>query len=291
MSGQDRSLLIEVADSAGYCWGVERAIDLATEAAESNPSKDVNTLGPVIHNTRTVNRLKDDYDIGILDEADTAVDGDVMVIRAHGVPEAVIEDARERGVEVVDGTCPLVTVIHRAARRLEAEGYNVVIIGKRDHPEIIGIQGAIEGPGHVLETPDDVADLPPMKKCGVVLQSTIIAAHAGDIIGRLGARYRYLKVENTICHVTTERQTETGDLAARVEVMLVVGSPHSSNTRKLEQVCIEAGCTTYRIEVPGDIDMSWFDGVHHIGVHAGASTPRELLGEITDHLYGSLVSD
>ncbi|HKE01438.1 MAG TPA: 4-hydroxy-3-methylbut-2-enyl diphosphate reductase, partial [Planctomycetota bacterium] len=207
-----------------------------------------------------------------------------LVVRAHGVPPQVREVAKQRNLDLIDGTCPLVDIIHRRAKELHGEGWTVVILGQRTHPEIVGILGSIGGDGYVLETPEDVEKLPPLKRVGVVLQSTHIAEKAAKIIAALVPRCRQLKTFNTICHVTTERQSEARDLAERADVMLIVGSPHSSNTLKLEQVCRDLGCETHRIDTEADIDLAWFRGKKHIGIHAGASTPRETLEVIVDFL-------
>ncbi len=274
---------IEVAGSAGYCWGVERAIDLAVDSAKDK-SRPTVTLGELIHNKLTVDRLQREHDIQVVASAEQAPPGASLVVRAHGVPPLVREVARQRELNLVDGTCPLVDIIHRRARELRAEGWTVVILGQRSHPEVIGILGSIGGDGHVLESVDDVKSLPPLKRVGVVLQSTLIAEKAARIVAELTPRCRQLKFFNTICHVTTERQTEAKDLAHRADVMLIVGSPHSSNTLKLEQVCRLEGCDTHRIDSIADIDLAWFASRKHIGIHGGASTPRETLDGIVQFL-------
>lgn len=278
---------IEVAGSAGYCWGVERAIDLAVDASK-NKSRPTFTLGELIHNKLTVDRLQKDHDINVVNGAEDAPEGSALVVRAHGVPPAVREVAKNRNLDLIDGTCPLVDIIHRRARELRSEGWTVIIIGQRTHPEVIGILGSINGDGFVVETVDDVSTLPPLKRVGIVLQSTLIAEKAAKILAELTPRCRQLKFFNTICHVTTERQTEAKDLARRADVILIVGSPHSSNTLKLEQVCRMGGCDTHRIDTIDQINLSWFTGKRHIGIHGGASTPRETLEEIVAFLVEKL---
>lgn len=280
---------IEVAGSAGYCWGVERAIDLAVEAS-ANRSRPTYTLGELIHNKLTVDRLAHEKGIRVVDRVEDAPEGSALVVRAHGVPPSVRQAAADRHLELIDGTCPLVDIIHRRARELRAEGWTVVIVGHRAHPEVIGILGSIDGDGFVVETPEDVKSLPPLKRVGIVLQSTLIAEKAARVLSELTPRCRQLKFFNTICHVTTERQAEAKDLARRSDVVLIVGSPHSSNTLKLEQVCKLEGCETHRIDSVTDIDLTWFDGKRRIGIHGGASTPRETLEEIVGFLVDRLPS-
>jgi 4-hydroxy-3-methylbut-2-enyl diphosphate reductase len=278
---------IEVAGSAGYCWGVERAIDFAIDSAKDR-SRPTYTLGELIHNKLTVDRLEREHDIHVVNSAEEAPEGAALVVRAHGVPPAVRATAKDRNLQLIDGTCPLVDIIHRRARELRSEQWTVIIIGQRTHPEVIGILGSIDGEGFVVESVDDVDALPPLKRVGIVLQSTLIAEKAAKILAALTPRCRQLKFFNTICHVTTERQSEAKDLAHRSDIMLIVGSPHSSNTLKLEQVCRMEGCETYRIDTIDDIQLSWFEGKRHIGIHGGASTPRETLEGIVTFLVDRL---
>lgn len=278
---------IEVAGSAGYCWGVERAIDLAVESSHKK-DRPTYTLGELIHNKLTVDRLQKENDINVVNDASEAPEGSALVVRAHGVPPSVREVAKNRNLELIDGTCPLVDIIHRRARELKSEGWSVVIIGQRTHPEVVGILGSIHGDGFVVETVDDIQSLPPLKRVGIVLQSTLIAEKAAKILAALTPRCRQIKFFNTICHVTTERQTEARDLAHRSDVILIVGSPHSSNTLKLEQVCRMEGCETHRIDNISEIDLTWFRGRRRIGIHGGASTPRETLEGIVHYLVDQL---
>jgi 4-hydroxy-3-methylbut-2-enyl diphosphate reductase len=280
---------IEVAASAGYCWGVERAIDLAVESS-GNAARPTFTLGELIHNKLTVDKLANENGIRVVESAEDAPVGSALVVRAHGVPPSVRQAAASRQLELIDGTCPLVDIIHRRARELHAEGWTVVIIGQRAHPEVIGILGSIAGDGFVVESAEDVDKLPPLKRVGIVLQSTLIAEKAAKILALLTPRCRQLKFFNTICHVTTERQAEARELSGRSDVVLIVGSPHSSNTLKLEQVCRMEGCETHRIDAVADIDLTWFAGKKRIGIHGGASTPRETLEEIVAFLVDRLRS-
>lgn len=284
------TIKIEVAESAGYCWGVERAIDLAVEAAKDD-SRPVVTHGELIHNTHTVEKLAREHNISHVDDHLAAPKGAALVIRAHGVPPAVKREAAESGLEVIDGTCPLVDIIHRKAVGLAKEGYEVFIVGQRAHPEIRGIVASVEEVGgkvHVLESTSDVDDLEPLKKAGVVIQSTLIAKKAGKIAMALIPKAREVKVVNTICHVTTERQEEADHLAAVADAILVVGSQHSSNSRKLAEVCGSDGVPTRQIETAADVDLEWLAGKRHIGIHAGASTPAEVIDEIVHYLQGNL---
>lgn len=284
------AVVIEVAESAGYCWGVERAIDLAVDAAQDK-SRPVVTHGELIHNSYTVDKLAREHDITHVDEHTDAPEGSALVIRAHGVPPAVKREAKDAGLQVIDGTCPLVDIIHRKAVGLVKEGYDVFVVGQKAHPEIKGIVASVAeagGEATVLETLEDAQALPMLKKAGVVIQSTLIARKAGHIATALIPKAREVKIVNTICHVTTERQEEADHLAATADVILVVGSQHSSNSRKLTEVCGAEGVPTYQVESKSDLDMGWFDGKRHVGIHAGASTPSEIIDEIVAHLQATL---
>lgn len=289
---RDGSVTIEVAESAGYCWGVERAIDLAVEAS-ANKERPVVTHGELIHNSYTVGKLEREHDITHVDDHMVAPEGSALVIRAHGVPPAVKREAASAGLEVIDGTCPLVDIIHRKAVALTKEGYEVFIVGQAAHPEIIGIMASVAeagGEARVLESVEDAEALPPLKKAGIVIQSTLIAKKAGLIAAALVPKSREVKIVNTICHVTTERQEEADHLATTADVILVVGSQHSSNSRKLKEVCGAGGVPTFQVEGVDDLDLSWFDGKKHVGIHAGASTPREIISAIVEHLQERLVA-
>jgi 4-hydroxy-3-methylbut-2-enyl diphosphate reductase len=289
---KDGSVLIEVAESAGYCWGVERAIDLAVEAA-AKKDRPVVTHGELIHNSYTVGKLEREHGITAVADHHSAPAGAALVIRAHGVPPAVKREATAAGLQVIDGTCPLVDIIHRKAVALAKDGYDVFIVGQPTHPEIIGIMASVAevgGNARVLESVADAEALPPLKKAGVVIQSTLIAKKAGQIAAALVPKSREVKIVNTICHVTTERQEEADHLASTADVILVVGSPHSSNSVKLKEVCGAMGVPTHQVEGVDGIDLAWFAGKKHVGIHAGASTPREIIQEIVAHLQERLVA-
>jgi 4-hydroxy-3-methylbut-2-en-1-yl diphosphate reductase len=290
---KDGSVTIEVADSAGYCWGVERAIDLSVDAA-ADKSRPTFTHGDLIHNNYTVTKLRAEHGITSVNEIGEAPTGSALVIRAHGVPPQTKAAAKSAGLNVIDGTCPLVTKIHRKALSLLEAKYEIFVIGKAEHPEIVGIIGAVEdagGKARVLESIEDAEALPTMKRVGVVMQSTLVARKAGDIVSVLVAKSQEINVVNTICHVTTERQAEAEHLGMACDVILVVGSPHSSNTKKLAEVCSKGGAPTHRIEGVPDLDLDWFKGKRHIGIHAGASTPEKIIEEIIAHLQENLVTE
>jgi 4-hydroxy-3-methylbut-2-en-1-yl diphosphate reductase len=262
---------VEVARYAGVCYGVERALKLAREAADAGTP--VRTLGPLIHNPQAVESLREQ---GIevaacLDEAD---DG-TLVIRTHGVDPAIIADAREKGLDVVDATCPFVSTAHAAAEKLIEEGYAVVIVGEADHPEVEGILAHAGGDATVVEEPGDLPSKLPSRRVGVVVQTTQSLERLTAVVDALLPRVAELKVHNTICSATGKRQRSAEELAAQVDVMVVVGGHNSGNTTRLAEICRTVNERVHHVETAEELRPEWFEGAEVVGVTAGASTPDE----------------
>lgn len=262
---------IVVARYAGYCYGVERALRL-TEEALAGAERPVTTLGPIIHNPSVVSALEA-RGIGVVDEVDEAPAG-TLVVRTHGVAPEVIARAGRRDLHVVDATCPFVAVAQRKARDLHEAGYTVVILGEHDHPEVEGLQGFAGGQAVVVE---DAADVPLERlkggKVGVVVQTT----QARDALARLAAALapaaRELLVYNTVCDATEKRQSAACELAAQVDVVIVVGGRNSANTMRLVQLCRTIEARTHHVETAAELREEWLSGARRVGVTAGASTP------------------
>ncbi len=277
-------LSIRKALHAGYCWGVERALEMVEETAVERAGDTVRTLGPVIHNPRVVASLER-QGVRAIDSLDE-IDAGTVIIRTHGVAPSVYEAASAKGLNVVDATCPLVTLVQRKARQLVAEGYHLVIFGNPKHPEVIGTLGHAGAAGTVIERPEDARMLSLPKRVGVVVQTTQEMERLGELLAVLGPRCKELKIFNTICNPTIERQEAARDLARQVEMVIVVGGKGSSNTRHLAEVCREEGTRTYHIENAAELDPSWLDGVSDIGLTAGASTPAWMMDEVVERLRG-----
>lgn len=261
---------IEVARYAGVCYGVERALGMAEKAADE-ARKPVNTLGPLIHNPLVVNDLER---IGVGTSSSVSeVEEGTLIIRAHGVVPSVVEDARTRGLDVLDATCPYVKKVHNAAERLVREGYQLIVVGESGHPEVEGIMGHAGDDAHVVSVPGDLDAIDLSRKVGVVVQTTQTPGALADVVAELSKRTMDLRVINTICSATQERQDSAAELARRVDAMIVVGGKNSGNTRRLAEICTAACPKTHHIEDASEIEAAWFDGVSHIGVTAGASTP------------------
>ena len=263
-------LSIEVASHAGVCYGVERALILAAHAAESARGS-VTTLGPLIHNPIVVRDLESAGVKGAqtVDE----VESGTLIIRAHGVVPQVIDQARAKGLEVLDATCPYVKKVHMAAEKLVREGYQLIVVGESGHPEVEGILGHAGDAAHVVSTPHDLDGVDLARKVGVVVQTTQTPANLAAIVSALALRTMDLRVVNTICSATQERQDSAAELASRADVMIVIGGKNSGNTRRLAEICMACCPRTHHIEDSSEIQRTWFEGVALVGITAGASTP------------------
>jgi len=277
---------IHVARPAGTCYGVERALKLAREAARSAKGAPVASLGELIHNPQAVDSLRL---IGVdvvnsLDDLAPAC-GDIestLIIRSHGVAPSVIEDAEARGARVVDATCPHVARVQEAAEKLADEGFTVLIVGEPDHPEVFGIHARAGKKSHVVT---GASDLPPLddlrnQRVGVVIQTTQTAEALNEVVEELRDIVAELRVMNTICNATTRRQQATDALAHQVDVMVVVGGHNSGNTRRLYEISKEVCPNSHHIETSAELRSSWFNGAEKVGVTAGASTPEDQLQSV-----------
>ena len=257
---------IEIARNAGACYGVNRALEMARGAAD-NPGP-VHTLGPLIHNPRVVDDLTI-QGVAVADTLDEA-GGGTLVLRSHGTAPQIVDEATKRGFTVVDATCPYVSKVQRKARQLAEAGYAVVIIGEPGHAEVEGIRAwGGEAVVAVADVPGKLPDDLP-SKVGVVIQTTQSADRVDAVLDALRGRVDELRVEETVCFATQERQAAAAELSARVELMIVIGGRNSGNTRRLYEIC-KARCeATHHIE--------------SIGITAGASTPQEHIDAVRDRV-------
>lgn len=260
---------IEVAQEAGTCFGVERALELALEAAR-DATGPVHTMGPLIHNPQVVAELES-QGVTVVDGPDVEA-GATLLLRAHGVTPEVERRAAEAGAKVVDATCPFVKKVHQTVERLSAEGYEVVIVGEQGHPEVEGTVGHAPE-AHVVGSVDE---LPQRlgRRVGVVAQTTLATSVLTSVVTELVRRCDEVRVHNTICSATAKRQQAAAELASRADVMVVVGGCNSANTTHLAQICAESCPATHHVETPDELDPAWFAGAGLVGVTAGASTPK-----------------
>ncbi len=278
----------------GYCHGVVEAIRIAKRvSAERAATEPVTMLGYLVHNEHVTRDLAD-HGVGLVDAADRmqgldSIDSGTVIFTAHGIAPAVVTAARQRGLNVVDATCSDVTRTHDLIRRLTGEGFHVIYIGKRGHSEPAGAVGVAPDMTTLIEAVDEVDDLsfPPGTRLAVTCQTTLSLWDTRSIINRLVERFPEIDVHNEICSATQERQEAAVLAAADVDCVVVVGSPRSSNSRRLVQVVEErAGKPAYLVDTADDIDLAWFAGMRRIGVTAGASTPTQLTRAVIAVLEG-----
>ncbi len=276
---------IERASEMGFCFGVRRAIDMLRRAAREHGS--VEALGAVVHNHQVVSDLARSG-VGIVDGLEQ-VTGQVVAVPSHGAGPDVLECIKERGLQLVDATCPIVHSAQRAAHKLASAGFMVVIFGDADHPEVNGVLAWCQGRGVVTTDPDIskmVNPLPP--RLGILPQTTQTPARFAEFVSRVTSatlgKLRELRVVNTICDATRKHQAAALELARRVDIMVVVGGHHSANTRRLAEVCAAAGVDTIHVETAAELDSQRLQGVRRVGVSAGASTPDQAVDEAISRL-------
>ena len=283
---------VTVAKSAGFCFGVKRAVDTVYREIESG-EKPVYTFGPIIHNEQVVEDLEN-RGVQVIHSEDEleGLSGGTVVIRSHGVSRDVCEKIKARGMKIVDATCPFVKKIHRIVDEEGRKGRHVVIIGSADHPEVQGIMGWASGPVTVVHTAEEAESFVPEngKPISIVAQTTFNYNKFKELVEIL-CKKRYdnnvlniLNILNTICNATEERQREAKNIAGEVDTMLVVGGRHSSNTQKLFEICKKECGNTYYIQTPVDLDSEMFQCSSYVGITAGASTPNKIIEEVQEHV-------
>jgi 4-hydroxy-3-methylbut-2-enyl diphosphate reductase len=271
---------IIVAKKAGFCFGVKRAIDIAFQIAREK-RKGVYTLGPIIHNPQVVERLKEKGIIPI-EDVKTKQDIEALIIRTHGIPLNLSKEIRSMGYEIIDATCPFVKKAQYYAKLLMEEGYQVVILGEKNHPEVRGLMSYADDDVIVV---DAETSFPKVKrKVGIVVQTTQSLEALRKVLSDALEHAREVKVYNTICNSTALRLKETEKMARKVDVMFVVGGKNSANTTQLARLCKSLSVPTYHIETSSEIKEHWVRKVKKIGITAGASTPEWIIKEVIERI-------
>ena len=278
---------ILLANPRGFCAGVDRAIEIVERALDIFGAP-IYVRHEVVHNRFVVESLRDRGAL-FVDELDEIPDGSTVIFSAHGVSRAVRDEAAKRDLRVFDATCPLVTKVHMEVVRYSQEGYEVVLIGHRGHPEVEGTMGQYEGEGiHLVVTPEDVEKLQILDsaKVGFVTQTTLSMDDTAEVIAALRGRFPAIQGprKDDICYATQNRQDAVKVLARECSLVLVVGSPNSSNSNRLKEIAIKFGTPAYLIDGAADIRKEWIDGALNIGVTAGASAPDVLVDEVITQL-------
>ena len=273
---------VTVAKSAGFCFGVQRAVDTVYEQVEKGV-RPIYTYGPIIHNEvvvqdleeRGVQVLEGKEDLGQLTEG-------TVIIRSHGVGKEIYDLISAKGLNCVDATCPFVKKIHRTVEKESAAGRQIIIIGNDNHPEVEGIKGWCHHPALVIESAEqaEALNLPEGTKVCVVSQTTFNYKKFKDLVEILDKKRYDRIVVNTICNATEERQTEARQIAGEVDAMIVIGGSHSSNTQKLFEICRKECENTYYIQTVHDLDLEVLRSTGLVGITAGASTPKKIIEEV-----------
>ena len=271
-----------VAKTAGFCFGVKRAVEQVYEQIEK-AERPVYTFGPIIHNEQVVEDLaqKGVRVIDTEEELETVRDA-IVIIRSHGVGKHIYDLLERNGVTVVDATCPFVKKIHRIVQEQQAAGRRVIIVGNPDHPEVQGIRGWGDEGTLVVENADQIENLPvsTKDKLCVVAQTTFNYNKFQDLVEKFEKKGYDILVLNTICNATQERQVEARRIASEVDAMIVIGGRHSSNTQKLYEICQKECKNTYFIQSLGDFNPECVNSVRSVGITAGASTPNQIIEEV-----------
>ena len=266
---------IKKASVQGFCFGVAITVKKAEEAVAHRA--DVTTLGHIVHNPQIVADLAER---GLRNAVSVdEIESGALFVRAHGLPTEVFAKAAQKGLTVIDATCPMVTKIHVKAEKLKAEGYKIIVVGDPNHPEVKGTLSHVPG-AWSIERVDEVAKLPRASRVGVVVQSTFSGKRFTEIVQALSAKYYEVRAVNTICTDTHNRQNAVQLLAKEVDVMIVVGGKHSANTVHLAELAEWGGAKPYHIEGPAELQAAWFYGIENVGLVSGASTPGWLVAQV-----------
>ena len=279
---------VELAKTAGFCFGVKRAVDTVYQQIEQYRGEKIFTYGPIIHNEEVIKDLRS-HGVEVLNDEEElkTADADVVVIRSHGVAKYIYDILEERGITCVDATCPFVKKIHKIVAEKSAEGSYIVSVGNGEHPEVQGIRGWAGEQVTVVQTQEDAErfELPDKdQKVCIVAQTTFNYNKFKELVEIISKKRYDIVVLNTICNATKERQTEARQIAARVDAMVVIGDKRSSNTQKLFEICKEECLNTYYIQTLDDLDINQLRSVESVGITAGASTPNKIIEEVQNNV-------
>ena len=278
---------VKLAKTAGFCFGVKRAVDTVYKEAEKN-NETIYTFGPIIHNEQVVEDLEKNgvFVVNTTTELKALKPGTTVIVRSHGVGKSIYDLMDECGLNIVDATCPFVKKIHRIVERESKAGKRIIIIGNDKHPEVEGIKGWVCGKATVIETFDEAKAFTAEKneQLCIVSQTTFNYNKFQDLVEIIREKGYDVESINTICNATEERQTEAKLIAGTVDSMIVIGGSHSSNTQKLFEICKKECENTYYIQTLEDLDVESLKGMKNVGITAGASTPNNIIEEVQKHV-------
>ena len=275
---------IELAENYGFCFGVKRAIKIAEENTESS------TYGPLIHNSKEIARLDEDFKVGLVEDFTTFKAGEKAIVRTHGIVKDELSELKASGVDVVDATCPFVTKPQEIAQEMSEAGYDVVIFGDEAHPEIKGVKSYATNGATVVTNIFDLTELKLREKIALIAQTTRKVEDYLEIANYLIPRHKEVRVFNTICNATFDNQEAVRKLSKKADVMIIIGGKNSSNTKQLSSISHDYCTNSYHIEDENDIDFSWFTNKKNCGISAGASTPDWIIQNVVNAIEENINS-
>ncbi|MEA1914221.1 MAG: 4-hydroxy-3-methylbut-2-enyl diphosphate reductase [Campylobacterota bacterium] len=269
---------VQLASSYGFCFGVKRAIEIAQNHTNSA------TMGPLIHNQKEINRLNENFNVGLYENLDDVQQNDTVIIRTHGIPRQDLKDLRQKDAKIINATCPFVTTPQQIVKNMTKEGYCIVIFGDEEHPEVKGVKSYGKDNVHVVLNSDELLDITfKHDKIATVAQTTKKKEDYLKIINYLVLRHKEVRVFNTICDATFENQDAARSLSKEVDIMIVIGGKNSSNTKQLLSIC-QDHCDSYLIEDENELDINWFNNKSLCGITAGASTPDWIIQSVVNSI-------
>ena len=273
---------IELAENYGFCFGVKRAIKIAEE------NQNAATYGPLIHNSKEIERLDNDFKVGLVEDYTTFKKGEKAIVRTHGIVKSELADLKANGVNVVDATCPYVTKPQEIAQEMSEAGYDVIIFGDEAHPEIKGVKSYATHGATVVTNVEDVKNIKFRERIALIAQTTRKVEEYMKIANYLIPSHKEVRVFNTICNATFENQEAIRVLSKKADVMIIIGGKNSSNTKQLFSISLDHCSDSYHIEDEHDIETSWFENKNLCGISAGASTPDWIIQNVIDSIEKSV---
>lgn len=272
---------VKLAANYGFCFGVKRAIKIA-EGYENSA-----TMGPLIHNKDEINRLQNDYNVGLYNKLDEVKEKDTIIIRTHGIPKQDLKDLRAKDAKIINATCPFVTTPQQIVKKMSEENYSIIIFGDKEHPEVKGVKsyGKNQNDVHVVLEPKDLENINfRYDKIATVAQTTKKKEVYLEIVNTLILKNKEVRVFNTICDATFENQDAARELSNEVDVLVVIGGKNSSNTKQLHSICLENCKDSYLIENASELEELWFKDKNICGITAGASTPDWIIQQVVKQI-------
>ena len=272
---------VKLASSYGFCFGVKRAIEIAEKYENSA------TMGPLIHNKNEIDRLQNDFKVGLYRELSEVKPNDTVIIRTHGIPKQDLKDLRAKDAKIINATCPFVTTPQQIVKKMSEDGYSILIFGDEEHPEVKGVKsyGKDLEDVHVVLTKEDLDTIKfKHDKIATVAQTTRKKEIYLEIVNSLILKNKEVRVFNTICDATFENQDAARDLSKEVDIMIIIGGKNSSNTKQLHSICLENCSNSYLIENESELEIEWFKNKELCGITAGASTPDWIIQQVVNKI-------